>query len=115
MRLAGGERLTSMARLRDLLSRGGYDVVLPDLRDTGVRTGIAMLELAVASGIEASLHNPVGPVLDALSVHVAAALPSFSIIEGQVHESPLFDDIAGGSAAGYTAEASRVPAAGHRS
>ena len=96
VRLAGGERLTSVAGMRDLLQRGAYDVVLPDLRDTGVRGGIAMLELAVASGVEASLHNPVGPVLDALSVHVAAALPSFSILEGQVFESPLFDEIAGG-------------------
>ncbi len=95
-RIAGGEKITTLAGMRDLLARGGADVVLPDLRVTGIRPGMAMLDLAVASGVEVSIHNPVGPVLDAVSLQVAAALPSFLILEGQVGESPLFDQIAGG-------------------
>ncbi len=95
-RIAGGEKITTLAGMRDLLARGGADVVLPDLRVTGIRPGMAMLDLAVASGVEVSIHNPVGPVLDAVSLQVAAALPSFLMLEGQVGESPLFDQIAGG-------------------
>jgi galactonate dehydratase len=95
-RIAGGEKIGTLADMRDLLARGGADVVLPDLRVTGIRAGMAMLDLAAASGAEVSIHNPVGPVLDAVSLQVAAALPSFLILEGQVGESPRFDEIAGG-------------------
>lgn len=96
VRIAGGERAETVADIRDLAAVGGMDVVLPDLRATGVRNGMVMLECAVSVGMEASIHNPAGPVLDAISVQVAAALPSFTILEGQVGESELFDTIAGG-------------------
>jgi len=96
VRIAGGERAETVADIRDIAVVGGVDVVLPDLRLTGVRNGMVMLECAVAAGMEASIHNPTGPVLDAISVQVAAALPSFAILEGQVGESELFDMIAGG-------------------
>lgn len=96
IRIAGGEHLATLSEARDFLARGTCDAILPDLRWTGIRTGLAMLELAAASGVGASLHNPVGPVLDRVSVQVAAALPSFLILERQVRESPLFDDLRGG-------------------
>jgi galactonate dehydratase len=59
---------------------------------------MSILELAAASGVEVSLHNPVGPVLDLVSVQVAAALPSFLILERQVRETPLFEEIRGATA-----------------
>lgn len=96
VRIAGGERAETVADIRDIAAVGGMDVVLPDLRFTGVRNGMVMLQFAVSAGMEASIHNPAGPVLDAISVQVAAALPSFTILEGQVGESELFDEIAGG-------------------
>jgi len=96
VRIAGGERAETVADIHDIAADGGIDVVLPDLRLTGVRNGMVMLQCAVAAGMEASIHNPTGPVLDAISVQVAAALPSFAILEGQVGESELFDEIAGG-------------------
>jgi galactonate dehydratase len=92
-RIAGGEHLSTLAQARAFLARGGVDAILPDLRLTGIRTAMSMLELAVASGVAASLHNPVGPVLDLVSLQVAAALPSFLVLERQVRESPLFDEI----------------------
>lgn len=95
IRIAGGEHLSTMEGARDFLARGACDAILPDLRWTGIRTGMAMLELAAASGVGVSLHNPVGPVLDRISVQVAAALPSFMILERQVRESPLFDAVRG--------------------
>lgn len=98
IRIAGGEYVATMIEGRDFLARGACDAILPDLRYTGIRTGMSILELAVASGVEASLHNPVGPVLDLVSLQVAAALPSLLILERQVRESPLFDEIRGGRA-----------------
>jgi galactonate dehydratase len=95
VRVAGGEMLSTMAGARDLLDRGAYDAILPDLRWTGLRTGLSILELAAASGVEVSLHNPVGPVLDLISIQVSAALPSFLILERQVRESSLFNEIRG--------------------
>ena len=97
IQIAGGEHLSTMEGARDFLARGACDAILPDLRWTGIRTGMAMLELAAASGVGVSLHNPVGPVLDRISLQVAAALPSFMILERQVRESPLFDAVRGES------------------
>ena len=96
VRIAGGEQLTSMIEARAFLARGGCDAILPDLRYTGLRAGMSILELAAACGVESSLHNPVGPILDLVSLQVAAALPAFLILERQVRESPLFDQICGG-------------------
>lgn len=91
--LAGAETVTRLEEMAEVLSCEGHDVVLPDLRMTGIANGIAMLRLASARQVAASLHNPVGPVLDAISTQVGAALPSFLILERQVGESPKFDEI----------------------
>ncbi|CAH1687858.1 Galactonate dehydratase [Hyphomicrobiales bacterium] len=96
VRIAGGEQLATMTEARDFLARGACDAILPDLRWTGLRSGLTILELAASSGVAVSLHNPVGPVLDRISLQMAAALPSFLILERQVRESPLFDEIGGG-------------------
>ena len=96
IRIAGGEQITGMIEARAFLARGGCDAILPDVRYTGVRSAMCILELAAACGVECSLHNPVGPILDLVSVQVAAALPAFLILERQVRESPLFDQIRGG-------------------
>lgn len=98
IRIAGGEALVDLVDTRRLLDAGGHDVILPDLRLTGVRTGMAMLALAGAYGVGASLHNPVGPVLDAVSRHAAAALPGFLVLERQVGESDLGRKLAGETA-----------------
>ncbi len=96
--IGGGETIRSLGEAQQLLAAGGHDVILPDLRFTGLRTGMAILELALAFGVHASLHNPAGPVLDAVSRHVAAALPAFLILERQVGESPFYDAIRNGPA-----------------
>ena len=98
-RVAGGEGIATLDDARRLLGDGAYDVILPDLRTTGIRSGLSILELAVASGVEASLHNPAGPVHDAVSRHAAAAAPSFLILERQVRESPLYGALSGGGQA----------------
>jgi galactonate dehydratase len=93
--IAGGEEIETLDDAQRLLASGAHDVILPDLRQTGIRRGMSILELAVANGVMASLHNPAGPVLDALSRHVALALSSILIVERQVRESPLYTAIGG--------------------
>lgn len=95
LRMAGGENIVRLNEMSRLLKDEGHDVVLPDLRLTGIANGMAMLRLAADLGVEASIHNPVGPVLDAVSAQVASALPSFLILERQIGESPLFDQVRG--------------------
>nr|WP_282449575.1 enolase C-terminal domain-like protein [Roseibium sp. CAU 1639] len=91
--LAGAETVTRLEEMQDVLSCEGHDVVLPDLRMTGISAGMAMLRLAASKQVFASLHNPVGPVLDAVSTQVALAAPSFLILERQIGETPKFDEI----------------------
>ncbi|HTN62073.1 MAG TPA: enolase C-terminal domain-like protein, partial [Devosia sp.] len=91
IRVAGGEELAELGDFLALLETASTDVVLPDLRLTGIRAGMIICEVAAARGQQVSLHNPVGPVLDAVSRHVAAALPNFLILERPVRESPIWE------------------------
>lgn len=93
LRVAGGEAVLDFNDITRLLAREGHDVILPDLRYTGIAQGLAMMRLADSQGVELSLHNPVGPVLNAMAVHVASALPTFLILERQLGETPLYEKI----------------------
>lgn len=93
LRVAGGETVLNFNEMTQLLAREGHDVILPDLRYTGIAQGMAMMRLADSQGVELSLHNPVGPVLNAMAVHVASALPTFLILERQLGETPLYEEI----------------------
>jgi len=98
VRIAGGEEIAGFAEMFAFLAASGTDVFLPDLRLTGIRQGMAMCQAASAMGQEISLHNPVGPVLDAVSRHVAAALPNFLTLERPVRETPLWNALRNGPA-----------------
>lgn len=97
-RIAGAETIATLPHLLAFLADGGTDAVLPDLRLTGIRNGMAMCAAAAALGQFVSLHNPVGPILDAVSCHVAAALPDFLILERPVGETPLWTELRGDAA-----------------
>jgi len=89
--VAGGENIWTMKDALTLLGKGGLDVMLPDLRQTGILQARSILDVAAAHGVMTSLHNPAGPVLDAMSVQMAAVLPDFVILEKQVNESPIYN------------------------
>ncbi|MEP1209193.1 MAG: mandelate racemase/muconate lactonizing enzyme family protein [Rhizobiaceae bacterium] len=91
--VAGGENVWTMRDALALLGKDGLDVMLPDLRQTGILQARSILDVAAAHGVMTSLHNPAGPVLDAVSVQMAAVLPDFSILERQVNESPIYNDL----------------------
>ncbi|MFC0009434.1 enolase C-terminal domain-like protein [Devosia nitrariae] len=97
IRIAGGEEIADLGEFLAFLAADGADVVLPDLRLTGVRSGMVMCEIAAAKGRYVSLHNPVGPVLDAVSRQVAATLADFLVLERPVRESPLWEELRNGA------------------
>ena len=80
--LATGERLFSKWEFRELIERQLVDVVQPDVCHAG---GISELKkiaaMAEASYIKVAPHNPNGPVATAASLHLAAAIPNFLILE----------------------------------
>jgi len=92
--LAGAENSPGLNVATEFMRAGCYDVIMPDIILAGgpmevVRIGhhARVMKCAV------SLHNPCGPVMDVISAHVAAALPSLHSLERQYDESPLYDEI----------------------
>lgn len=82
MPLATGERLFTKWGYRDLLERQLVDIVQPDICHAG---GILELRkiaaLAETYYVKVAPHNPNGPVATAASVHLAASIPNFLILE----------------------------------
>ncbi len=80
--LATGERLFSKWEFRELIEKQLVDVVQPDICHAG---GISELKkiaaMAEAFYIKVAPHNPNGPVATAASLHLAASIPNFLILE----------------------------------
>jgi galactonate dehydratase len=83
-----------MAAILPFLSGRCYDIVMPDILLAGGPAEVMRIgHLADRLGTAVSLHNPCGPVMDAHSLHAAAALPQFHSLERQFQESPLYDAV----------------------
>lgn len=80
--LATGERLFSKWEFRELIDQQIVDVVQPDICHAG---GILELRkiaaMAEAYYIKVAPHNPNGPIATAASLHLAATIPNFLILE----------------------------------
>jgi len=82
IRLATGERLFSKWDYRFLLAQNLVDVAQPDICHAGGLTELRKIAaLAEASYIKVAPHNPNGPVATIASVHLAASIPNFLILE----------------------------------
>jgi galactonate dehydratase len=82
LRLATGERLFSKWEYRSVLSQGLVDVAQPDICHAGGFTELRKIAaMAEAAYVKIAPHNPNGPVATAASVHLAAAIPNFLILE----------------------------------
>jgi galactonate dehydratase len=98
IRLAGMEQGIRFEAFRPFCEAGAYDVMMPDVKYVGglmemLRCGQALKR----HGVAISLHNPSGPVCHAASLHAAAAMDVFDMLELQFDESPLFDDLVAGA------------------
>ena len=91
--LAGGEQAKSLEDVEPLLSSGVLSAVLPDARIAGVYGAYEILLRAQELGIRSTLHNPLGPITTAASLHIAAAVPNFEILEYPYGEVPWRGEI----------------------
>ncbi|SEK10394.1 D-galactonate dehydratase [Marinovum algicola] len=91
IRVAGAEDIPSLAHVAAFIRAGALDVFMPDLRSCGgVFEACDIANLVTQSDLEFSVHNPAGPVLDAISLSVAASATSTTMIERQFDESPAY-------------------------
>jgi galactonate dehydratase len=82
LRLATGERLFNKWDYRPVLQAGLVEVAQPDICHAGGLTELRKIAaMAEASYIKIAPHNPNGPVATIASVHLAAAIPNFLILE----------------------------------
>jgi galactonate dehydratase len=80
--IATGEELYTKFQFRDLLAAEAADIIQPDLLICGgLLEGKKIAALAEAFCVTVAPHNPMGPFATAVSVHFAATLPNFCILE----------------------------------
>ena len=80
--IAAGERLFEPERFLELIEKRAADILQPDVCHLG-----GMFETKKVAGmahtrfLPIAPHNPTGPVMNAMTMHLAAAIPNFSIFE----------------------------------
>ena len=80
--VAVGERLLSRYEFRELLEKGGCRIVQPDVMHCGGVTELRRIAaLAETYQVTVAPHNPGGPICTAASMHLAASLPNFLVLE----------------------------------
>ena len=90
--IATGERLLSRFEYRELLEQAGCRIVQPDLMHAGGLTEVRRIAaLADTWYVPVAPHNPGGPICTVASIHLAAAIPNFFILE-QMEPQRAFRD-----------------------
>lgn len=90
--IATGERLLSRAEFRELLESGGARVIQPDIMHCGGFTEMRRIAaLADLYNVTVAPHDPGGPICVAASLHAAAAMPNFLILEQMEPQRPARD------------------------
>ncbi len=80
--IATGERLLSRHEFRELLEEGGCRIIQPDLMHAGGLSEVRRIAaLAETWYVPVAPHNPGGPICTMASMHLAAAIPNFFILE----------------------------------
>jgi galactonate dehydratase len=80
--IAAGERYFEPERFMELIYKNAVDILQPDVSHVG-----GMLEaqkiaaMAHARFLPVAPHNPTGPVVNAMTLHFAATIPNFCILE----------------------------------
>ncbi|MQW59685.1 mandelate racemase/muconate lactonizing enzyme family protein [Sinorhizobium meliloti] len=80
--IAAGERWYEPGKFLEALTKKAVDILQPDVSHAG---GMAetkrVAHLAHTHLIPVAPHNPVGPVMNAMTLHAAVAMPNFSVFE----------------------------------
>jgi galactonate dehydratase len=95
--IATGEGLQSHWNYREVLAEGAARILQPDVARTGGITAMKKIAaMADASYVTIAPHNPNGPVCTAASIHVAASIPNFLIMEEGNRDTSQYKDIFAG-------------------
>jgi galactonate dehydratase len=80
--IAAGERFYEPGRFREALAMRAVDVLQPDVSHAGgLGETKRLAHLAHDHLIPVAPHNPVGPVMNAMTLHLAVAIPNFKLFE----------------------------------
>jgi len=94
VRIATGERYYEPARFFDLLAANAVDYLQPDSCHVGgLEATKSIASMADARFIPIAAHNPMGPVANAMNLHLAAALDNFAILETMMFDVPWRSEI----------------------
>lgn len=87
--LAGGERYMDRFRFAEVMDAGALDWLQPDVCHVG---GLAEMKaiagLAETRFLPLAPHNPMGPVGNAMTLQLAAAIPNFAYLETMMVDVP---------------------------
>ncbi len=90
--IATGERLLNRFEFRRLIEQGGCRIIQPDIMHGGGFTELRKIAaLADTYYIPVAPHNPGGPICTVASMHLAAAVPNFFILEQMEPQRALRD------------------------
>jgi galactonate dehydratase len=87
--IAAGERLFEPERFLELIEKRAVDILQPDVCHLG-----GMLETKKVAGLAhmrflpVAPHNPTGPVMNAMTLHLSAAIPNFMVFETVSRDVP---------------------------
>lgn len=80
--IAAGERWYEPARFAEALSKKAVDVLQPDVSHAGGLSETKRIaHLAHSFLVPVAPHNPVGPVMNAMTLHTSVAIPNFTVFE----------------------------------
>jgi len=95
--IATGEGLQSHFNFRETLNKQSARILQPDAARTGGITAMKKIAaMADAAYVTLAPHNPNGPVCTAASLHVAASIPNFLIMEEGNREVGQYNSIFAG-------------------
>jgi galactonate dehydratase len=80
--IAAGERWYEPGRFLEALTKKAVDILQPDVSHAGgLGETKRIAHMAHLHLIPVAPHNPVGPVMNAMTLHTAVAIPNFSVFE----------------------------------
>jgi galactonate dehydratase len=80
--IAAGERWFEPGRFLEALEKRAVDILQPDVSHAGgLGETKRIAHLAHQHMIPVAPHNPVGPVMNAMTLHTSVAIPNFTIFE----------------------------------
>lgn len=92
--IATGERYYEPSSFSELIATEAVDIIQPDACHVGGLEAMkAIIAIAHANYVPVAPHNPMGPVANAMNIHLAAALEGIFIMETMMSDVPWRKEI----------------------